>query len=94
MSRPIIGTRGAMDHHEKMRIRAAAFRVRKVYPGAAGEVLAVELLSWEEFGYRLGDNSRIRRLIDQVMTAALPPEVAAETAPPRITGGFITRSAT
>jgi hypothetical protein len=46
-----------MDHHEKMRIRAAAFRVTRLYPGPAGEMLSRELLTWEEFGYRLGANS-------------------------------------
>ena len=43
-----------MDHHEKMRLRAAAFRVTRLYPGPVGELLSRELLTWEEFGYRLG----------------------------------------
>ena len=29
-----------MDHHEKMRLRAAAFRVTRLYPGPVGEVLS------------------------------------------------------
>ena len=43
-----------MDHHEKARLRAAAFRVTRLYPGPVGELLSRELLTWEEFGYRLG----------------------------------------
>jgi hypothetical protein len=86
---PLVGTRGAMDHHEKMRLRAAAFRVKRVYPGVAGEILAAEILSWEEFGYRLGENSRITRLVAEIMAAKV-----AEEAPP--TGpvwraGFVTK---
>jgi hypothetical protein len=61
-----------MDHHERMKVRAAAFRATRVYPGAVGEVLSKELLSWEEYGWRLGSFSLIRRLVDQVMKADLP----------------------
>lgn len=56
-----------MDHHEKMRLRAAAFRVTRLYPGIVGEVLSKELLTWEEFGYRLGTNGMIVRLVDHVL---------------------------
>ncbi len=92
---PMIGSAGAMDHHEKMRMRAAAFRVKRVYPGAAGEVLAQEILSWEEFGYRLGENSRVNRLVEQIMTAVLPADpVPPPVASARTFGGFATRSAT
>ena len=37
-----------MDHHEKMRRPAAAFRVTRLYPVAVGELLSRELLTWEE----------------------------------------------
>jgi len=89
---PLVGTPGAMDHHEKMRLRAAAYRVKRVYPGVAGEILCSEILSWEEFGYRLGENSRITKLVAEIMTAAV-----AEEAPP--TGpvwraGFVTKRTT
>jgi len=57
-----------MDHHEKMRLRAAAFRVTRLYPGPAGELLSRELLTWEEFGYRLGGGQLIMRLVDHVLT--------------------------
>ena len=69
-----------MDHHEKMRLRAAAFRVTRLYPGPVGEVLSRELLTWEEFGYRLGGSQLVMRLVDHVLKTPLgqgkpPPSV-------------------
>ena len=57
-----------MDHHEKMRLRTAAFRATKLYPGPLGELVSRELLTWEEFGYRLGrgTNSLVLRLVEHV----------------------------
>lgn len=56
-----------MDHHDKMRLRAAAFRAARLYPGPAGEVLSRELLTWEEFGYRLSNGGSVMRLVDHIM---------------------------
>ncbi|MEU7814092.1 hypothetical protein [Pseudonocardia sp. NPDC049154] len=61
-----------LDPHEKMRIRAAAFRATKLYPGPVGELLAKELLDWEGFGYRFGGHTLTARLVDHVLGAALP----------------------
>ena len=60
-----------MDHHEKMRLRAAAFRATRLYPGPVGEVLSRELLAWEEFGYRFGGGQLMTRLVDHVLTTPL-----------------------
>lgn len=60
-----------MDHHEKLRIRAAAFRAVRLYPGPVGELLSRELLTWEEFGYRLGGSGVIMRLVDHIMKEPL-----------------------
>lgn len=60
----------AMDHHERTRLRAAALRATRVYPGPVGELLSRELLSWEEFGYRLGSRKMIMRIVDQVNSAS------------------------
>lgn len=65
-----------MDHHERMRLRAAAFRATRVYPGAVGELLSRELLSWEEFGYRLGSQGLIMGIVNDVMNAEVQPEAA------------------
>lgn len=61
----------SMDHHEKMRLRAAAFRATRLYPGPVGEVLSRELLTWEEFGYRLGGSQLVMRLVDHVLTSPM-----------------------
>jgi hypothetical protein len=68
-----------MDAHTKMRLRAAAFRVTRLYPGPVGELLSRELLTWEEFGYRLGGQLLVMRVVDHVLKEPLPnsTEVAA-----------------
>jgi hypothetical protein len=60
-----------MDHHEKARLRAAAFRATRLYPGPVGELLSCELMAWETFGYRLGGAQLMMRLVDHVLTAPL-----------------------
>lgn len=59
-----------MDHHERMRMRAAAFRAKKLYPGPVGELISRELLAWEDFGFRLGGDQQVMQLVQHVMTAA------------------------
>ena len=68
-----------MDHRSRTRLRAAAFRARLVYPGPVGEPIARELLSWDEFGHRLGGNRMIMTLVEHVLwTPAAGPRT-----PPR-----------
>src|SRR5688500_4132963 len=67
-----------MDHHEKMRLRAAAFRATRLYPGPVGELLSRELLTWEEFGYRLGGEQLVMRLVDHVLKTPIPQQAPAE----------------
>lgn len=66
-----------MDYHEKVRVRAAAFRATRLYPGPVGEVLSRELLTWEEFGYRLGGSALVMRLVDHVLQTPLTEPAAA-----------------
>ena len=66
-----------MDFHEKMRLRAAAHRATRLYPGPVGELVSRELLTWEEFGYRLGGGQLIMRLVDHVLTTPLTQTDAA-----------------
>jgi hypothetical protein len=58
----------SMDHPQKMRMRDAAVQATCLYPGPAGEMLVRELLTWEEFGYRLGGHQLIMRLVDHLLT--------------------------
>ena len=60
-----------MDNHMKMRLRAAAFRATRVYPGPVGELLSREILTWEEFGYRLGGGQLMMRVVDYVLKAPI-----------------------
>lgn len=66
-----------MDHHEKMRLRTAAFQATRRYPGPVGELLSKEIMSWEEMGYRFGGGSLIRRLVDDILKPV--PTTASET---------------
>jgi hypothetical protein len=70
-------THPAMNHHERMRLRAAALRATHVYPGPVGELLSRELLSWEEFGYRLGSQTLITKIVDAVLNTPTPRAAAA-----------------
>ncbi len=68
-----------MDHRSRTRLRAAVFRARHVYPGPVGEHIAHQLLSWDEFGHRLGGNQMIMTLVEHVLwTPAAGPRT-----PPR-----------
>lgn len=72
-----------IDSATKQRMSAAAKRARIRYPGAVGELLSQELLSWMVFGHPLG-SSLIMRVVDEILLdepAALPdrPEAAAGT---------------
>lgn len=62
----------AMEPAEKMRLRAAAFRVGRLYPGPVGELLSREILTWEEFGYRLGGSALMMSLVDHILKAPIP----------------------
>lgn len=68
-----------MDHHERMRLRAAAYRATRVYPGPVGELISREILIWEEFGYRFGNTSFILRLVDFVMKVEMERPVTMST---------------
>jgi hypothetical protein len=70
-----------LDPHEKMRIRSAAFRATRLYPGPVGELISKELLDWEEFGYRFDTKGAAARLVDHVLKAPLPAR-AEQVQPP------------
>ena len=65
-----------MQYPEKARVRAAAFRATRLYPGPVGQVLSRELLAWEEFGYRFGNDSVMRELVDHVLATSQEAEAA------------------
>lgn len=57
--------------HDRLALRTAAQRARRAYPGPVGELIARELLAWDEFGWVLGTDALTTRLVQHVM--ALPP---------------------
>ena len=63
-----------LHYEERNRIRATAIRVRKLYPGPAGELLSEDLDAWADFGYRFDNSGLIAKLIHQVWTTLLPGE--------------------
>ncbi len=65
-----------MEFHEKAKIRAAAFRATKLYPGGVGELLSRELLSFEEFGQRLDQSGLVMRAVRDILTTDLNPRSA------------------
>lgn len=60
---------------ERSQLRAAAGRARLLYPGPVGEMVAMELNSWEQVGFRYGNHSLISRLVEFLNTACLPYHV-------------------
>lgn len=67
----------AMDYAEIWRVRSAALRATRVYPGPVGELVAIELRDWADFGYRFGDGGVIGRLVEHVMAMPLVETEAA-----------------
>jgi hypothetical protein len=61
-----------MLYPERIRIRNAAHRAKRLYPGPVGELLFRELLMWEEFGYRFGGTALAEQLCDHVLRMPMP----------------------
>lgn len=55
-----------MDSQTKQWLLAAARRAEVRYPGAVGELLSQELLSWMVFGHQLGSDL-IMRVADDLL---------------------------
>lgn len=62
------GPLGRSEATDRALIREAAVRATQVYPGPVGELLSRELLSWEQFGYRLGSHASIMRIVEQILS--------------------------
>ena len=54
-------------HTDRARARKAAYRATRVYPGPVGELIARELLVWDQFAFRITQGGLIERLIDDVL---------------------------
>lgn len=60
-----------LDQESRARLRSAAHRVTRIYPGPVGELLERELRTWEEFGFRFGSAGLLAALVDHVLTAPI-----------------------
>ena len=65
---PTPGTAERASHHDRARLRAAAFEAKRRYPGPVGDYLSEELLAWEGFGFRFGAAGRVAALLDHLTT--------------------------
>jgi hypothetical protein len=66
-----------MELHARSRYRAAAHHAKRAYPGAVGELLSREILSWEEFGYRLGGEGLMTKVVSDVLNQPIADAEAA-----------------
>ena len=71
---PITGDAPLLGFPQRARCREAAHRARNAYPGPLGELVARELTSYAEFGYRFGDG-----LIPRLVAAVLAEPPADDT---------------
>lgn len=60
-----------LDPWERMRLRTAAFRAVRRYPGPVGKLIEREILAVEDMGFRFVNGSLIADLVDEVMKAPL-----------------------
>ena len=61
-----------MDTETREWLLAAARRAERRYPGAIGELLSQELLSWMVFGHQLGSNLIMRVADDLLLEGPRP----------------------
>jgi len=69
---PPLDRDASADHDGRIRLRTAAARARRVYPGPIGQLISREISNWEEYGYRLGGRGLIGAIVDQVMRTPVP----------------------
>ena len=65
-----------LSPEEKSELRRAAYAATRLYPGPVGEVLAMELGRWDEFGYRFGGATLIRSLIRSLLAGLAAQEAS------------------
>jgi len=62
-----------LDHADSAQIRTAIQYVTRLYPGAAGKILAQFLCDYHEFGYRIAQSALPAQLVAEVL-AQLPEQ--------------------
>jgi len=72
-----LGLGPRMGYNERAKLRGAANRARRLYPGPVGEILYRELVAWEEFGYRFGSSVVIAQLVEHIHRAPITVNMRA-----------------
>ena len=67
------GTAGRIPLPDLQRVRAAALRATRVYPGPVGQMVARELRAYAEFGHRFGTDGLIDRIASELLEEGEPP---------------------
>lgn len=62
-----------MGHPDKIRLRHAARRAKRIYPGAVGQLIAREFMAHEELSAVLRADGIITRAVDEILATPLPP---------------------
>ncbi|MFC4946137.1 hypothetical protein [Pseudonocardia sp. GCM10023141] len=68
----ITGSACPIDQRERTRLRTAALRARRVYPGELGELVQRELGAFADLGLRFAADALLPRLADVVLATPLP----------------------
>ena len=71
---PVRGHGEALDPAERARLRAAALRARRVYPGDLGVLAAREITALAEFGLRFDHDALIPRLATAILAIPAQPD--------------------
>ncbi len=71
---PLHGSAPALAAHERSRVRAAALRARRLYPGGLGELAYRELVAYADFGYRFAVDKLIPKLAAEILATKLPDD--------------------
>lgn len=57
-----------LEHVDRAKLTNAAFRAHKAYPGPVGDLISEHLNAYAEFGFRLGGQSKVAKLVAAIMS--------------------------
>ncbi|WP_433502036.1 hypothetical protein ACQP04_19740 [Pseudonocardia halophobica] len=79
--------RASMPNDQRVRLRRAALLAPERFPGPVGELLARELLIWEDFGHRFGAHALVARLVEEILEPTVRAAVPNTASPAEPSGG-------
>ncbi|MCD2193688.1 hypothetical protein LQ327_09900 [Actinomycetospora endophytica] len=63
------GNAPRLDYQDRRRLRRAGYRARRLYPGALGRLVALELTTYADLGCALTPDGLIRALTEEILAA-------------------------